>query len=104
MLNRFGGHPIFNNIANSPSLLTRSKALVRSMKAIYSVLYTDVEKELCLFMMMLDIECDDVVSLEQSNLVTIHFKSNAQYIAKKTVHTRLFIKYVFFTKITVIMV
>merc|ERR1712096_161117 len=34
-LKRFGGHPIFNNIANSPSLLTRSKALVRSMKAIY---------------------------------------------------------------------
>ena len=27
--------PIFNNIANSPSLHTRSKALVRSMKAIY---------------------------------------------------------------------
>ena len=35
MLKSFGGHPIFNNIANSPSLLTRSKALVRSMKALY---------------------------------------------------------------------
>ena len=35
MLKRIGTHPIFNNIANSPSLVTRSKALVRSMKAIY---------------------------------------------------------------------
>ena len=34
MLKRFGGHQIFNSIANSRSLLTRSKALVRSIKAI----------------------------------------------------------------------
>ena len=31
MLKKFGGQPIFNNIANSPFLLTRSKDLVRSM-------------------------------------------------------------------------
>ena len=29
----FGGHPIFRGMLNSPSLLTKSKALVRSMKA-----------------------------------------------------------------------
>ena len=35
MLNRLGGQPIVISIANSPSLITRSKALVRLMKAIY---------------------------------------------------------------------
>ena len=35
MLKSLGGQPIFNNIANSPPLLTRSKALVTLVKAIY---------------------------------------------------------------------
>ena len=35
MFKRFGEQPIFNNIANSSSLLTGSKALVGLMKAIY---------------------------------------------------------------------
>ena len=35
ILKRLGGQPIFSNIAHSHSLLTRSKALVRSMKSIY---------------------------------------------------------------------
>ena len=39
MLKRLGGHPIFSNIANSPSLLTRSKALVRSIKPIYKGMF-----------------------------------------------------------------
>ena len=32
---RLGEQPIFNNIANNPSLFTKSKILVRSMKPIY---------------------------------------------------------------------
>ena len=39
MLKRLGGQPIFNNIVNIPSLLTRSKVLVRSMKAIYKDMF-----------------------------------------------------------------
>ena len=35
MLKMLGGQPIFYNIANSNSLLIRSKTLVKSMKAIY---------------------------------------------------------------------
>ena len=36
MLRSVGGHPIFFKVLNNPSLLTKSKALVRSMKAMYS--------------------------------------------------------------------
>ena len=34
-LRSFGGQPIFRRIFNRPSLLTKSKALVRSLKATY---------------------------------------------------------------------
>ena len=36
MLSSFGGQSIFGKILNGPSLLTKSKALVRSMKALKS--------------------------------------------------------------------
>ena len=36
MLRGVGGHPTFFRILNTLSLLTKSKALVRSMKAMYS--------------------------------------------------------------------
>ena len=36
ILRSVGGHPIFFRIVNNLSLLTKSKALVRSMKAMYS--------------------------------------------------------------------
>ena len=39
MFKRLGEQPIFNNIANSPSLLARLKALVRSMKGIYKSMF-----------------------------------------------------------------
>ena len=39
MLSSAGGHPIFFRILNNLSLLTKSKALVRSTKAMYSGLH-----------------------------------------------------------------
>ena len=43
MLRSVGGHPIFFKILNHPSLLTKSKALVRSMKAMYSGLHCSLQ-------------------------------------------------------------
>ena len=42
MLRSVGGHPIFFRIFNNLSLLTKLKALVRSMKAMYSGLHSSL--------------------------------------------------------------